>query len=329
MADKPKLAIYGASCCGGCDISILEIHERILDIAETFDLVYWPCIIDVKKKELYALRDDEIAFCLFNGAIRTEEDEEMAHLLRKKSKLFIAYGSCAHEGSIPGLSNLYSAEDHFNSIYLENPTTVNNLKKIPISITKMPDGNLSLPVFYDTVKTLGQTTDVDYFIPGCPPESHQVEAAFDAIKGESPLPDRGSVISAGSVALCEECPKKKEIKKLRHLFRPHELFPDNNVCLLAQGIVCMGPATRSGCGALCPQNNMPCIGCYGTLPNAIDQGANMLSAIASLLDISFDGKTESELEREIDDVIKTIPDLVGLLYKFSLPVSILQKSKSR
>lgn len=327
MPDKPKLAMYWAASCGGCEISLLGIHEKILDVANAFDPVFWPCVMDGKKKDVEALPDKGIALCLFNGAIRTAENEEMAHLLRKKSALLVAYGSCAHEGCIPGLSNFYTAKDHFNAAYLSNDSTVNSKKVVPLTETKVPEGTLTLPAFYDTVRSLGQTVDVDYFIPGCPPESAQVLAVVEAILSGTELPPKGFVIGAGNVALCEECPRKRDVKRIKRFFRPHEIIPDKETCLLEQGIICMGPATRSGCTALCPQNNMPCIGCYGPPPNVTDQGSKMLSAIASVMETSFEGKTEEQLDQEIGELVGTIADPAGTFYKFSLPHSLLRRAR--
>ena len=98
MADKPKLALYWASSCGGCEIAVLALHEKILEVAEAFDIVFWPCVLDFKKSDVEALADGEITVTLFNGAIRTDENEEMAHLLRRKSQVMVAFGSCATEG---------------------------------------------------------------------------------------------------------------------------------------------------------------------------------------------------------------------------------------
>ncbi len=327
MPGKLKMAMYWASSCGGCEISLLGINEKIFDLADVFEPVFWPCIMDEKKKDIEALPDKAISLCLFNGAIRTEENEEMARFLRKKSLLLVAYGSCAYEGCIPGLSNLYTAEDHFNSIYLDNPSTDNRDKTVPVPETKMLEGKLTLPVFYNTVKSLEQTVDVDYFMPGCPPESHQVQAFIETIIKGAELPPRGSVIGAGTVALCQECPRKRDVKRIKHFYRLHEIIPDKESCLLEQGIICMGPATRSGCTALCPQNNMPCIGCYGPPPNVIDQGAKMLSAVASLIDISLDDKTADQLNKEIEDIVNAITDPAGMFYKFSLPVSLLGRAR--
>src|SRR6266567_444183 len=104
MSDKPKLALYWAASCGGCEIAVVNLHEKILDLDAAFDFMFCPCLLDTKKKEIEALPDGSIAITLFNGAIRTAENEEIAQLLRRKSRLLIAFGSCASEGCIPGLA---------------------------------------------------------------------------------------------------------------------------------------------------------------------------------------------------------------------------------
>jgi len=86
---KPKLALYWASSCGGCEIAVVDIEAKILDVAGFFDIVFWPCIMDFKYKDVEALPDGDITVCLFNGAIRTSENEYMAKLLRAKSKVMV------------------------------------------------------------------------------------------------------------------------------------------------------------------------------------------------------------------------------------------------
>ncbi len=105
---KPTLAMYWASSCGGCEISTLNIGENILAVDAVFDLAFFPCIADFKVKDVEGYPDGYIDVCLFNGAIRNSENEEMAQLLRQKSKVLVAFGSCAYEGCIPALSNLTS-----------------------------------------------------------------------------------------------------------------------------------------------------------------------------------------------------------------------------
>ena len=70
---KPKLAIYWAASCGGCDIAILDIEDKILAVADFFDLVFWPCAMDFKYDDVRKMQDKEITLTLFNGAIRSDE----------------------------------------------------------------------------------------------------------------------------------------------------------------------------------------------------------------------------------------------------------------
>ncbi len=81
--NKAKLALYWASSCGGCEIAVLELEEKILDVAAAFDIVFWPVAVDFKVKDVAAMADEEIDLCLFNGAIRNSDNEEMAHLLKR------------------------------------------------------------------------------------------------------------------------------------------------------------------------------------------------------------------------------------------------------
>jgi len=274
--------------------------------------------------------DKSIAITLFNGAIRTGENLEMAEILRRKSQTLIAFGSCARGGCIPALSNLHEKGEHFRSIYLENLTVDNPQGIIPRQETVLPEGVMVLPEFFDTVRTLGQVVEVDYFIPGCPPESHQIWNVIDLVVKGGPLPPRGSVIGAGSLTVCDECVRKKEDKKVPRLYRTYEIIPESEKCLLEQGLVCMGIATRSGCGGLCPQAGMPCTGCYGAPDGVADQGAKMVAALGSILDIG-DVKDipESELAARIDEIINRIPDYAGTFYKYTLADSIMKNALRR
>lgn len=318
--------MYWAASCGGCEISLVNIHEKILELDAHFDFMFCPCLLDTKKKEIEALPDKSIAITLFNGAIRTEENLEMALLLRRKSGLLIAFGSCSYEGCIPGLSNLHSREDHMKAIYLDNPSLDNTDGVVPRPDTIVHEGTLHIPAFSDTVKTLSQVTDVDYSIPGCPPEPHQIWNIIKTVIEGKPLPPQGSVIGAGRSTVCDECSRKKGDKKIKRFFRTYEIIPEKATCLLEQGIICMGIATRDGCGGLCPEVNMPCTGCYGPPEGVLDQGAKMAGALGAILDIGeFKGMTEEEIKEKIDSILDSIPDYVGTFYKYSLPGSILRR----
>jgi F420-non-reducing hydrogenase small subunit len=323
MNDKPKFAMYWAAACGGCEISLLNIHEKILALAQEFDIVFWPCLMDGKKQDLERLPDGSIALTLFNGAIRTDENAQMAHLLRAKSQTLIAYGSCACEGCIPGLSNLSTAQDHFRTMYLDNSSTANPDGVVPACRTKVPEGDLILPAFHDLVLSLGQTVGVDSFVPGCPPEGDQVGVIVDTILSRGTPVKLPRVMGAGDKALCEECPLTRTGTRITRIQRPQEMVPEPNICLLEQGLLCVGPATRSGCGAKCPRHNMACLGCYGPLPGVADSGGNMLAAVASIMDIPGSEAGYAHLEADIQQQFRNIVDPAGQFYRFSLAVSLL------
>jgi F420-non-reducing hydrogenase small subunit len=329
---KPKLAMYWASSCGGCEISVLNIHEHILAVDEIFDIAFFPCIADFKIHHVEDYPDGYIDVCLFNGAIRNSENEEMAKLLRQKSKVLVAYGSCAYEGCIPALSNLTSKEATYHTVYLDNPTLDNPDGTLPQTEYEVAEGVLELPMFYNTVKSLDQVVDVDYYLPGCPPEPPQIWAVLQVVVAGllegAPLPPAGSIVGATNVAACEECPLEKSEKSITRFYRPFEIVPEPGICLLDQGIVCMGPATRGGCGALCPQVGMGCRGCYGPTNGVEDQGGKMLSAIASVIGVGDPTMEEDELEEKIQKVVDTIPDPAGTFYRFSMAHSLLRRAKT-
>lgn len=317
-AKKGKLALYWAASCGGCDIALLQLHEKILKVAELFDIVFWPCATDGKVRDVEKMDDGEIDVCLFNGGIRTSEQEYMAKLMRRKSKLFIAFGSCAHEGCIPGLANMNDRREIFDAVYKEGSATFpeNPQDVRPQHETDMPEGKLFLPVFYDTLKTLDQTVPVDYYLPGCPPEGENIWKAVEAIVSGN-LPPAGSVIGVNTT-VCDECSRKRAEKKIKKFYRTWEIIPNEEDCLLEQGILCCGIATRAGCGALCPQVNSPCIGCHGPNDGVEDFGARMMTAISSVID----SNDPDEINRIISE---GIPDPVGSFYRFNLASSLLRR----
>jgi F420-non-reducing hydrogenase small subunit len=317
---KLQLAFYWAASCGGCEIAVLDINEKILDVAAIADILFWPVAIDTKYKDIEAMKDNNIDVCFFNGAVRTEEQEHLARLLRKKSKFLVAFGACAVNGGIPGLANVGNKEEIFNVIYLDNPSTDNKKKVTPKKKVKVKEGTLTLPEFYDSVKSLDQVVDVDYYLPGCPPTPDMIMDAVNAIT-ENRLPPKGSVL-APLKSVCDECRFEKYEKKIKKIKRVYEVDKIEDKCLLEQGIICLGPATRGGCGARCLEANMPCTGCNGPTPNSIDQGAKMISALASILGIEDEEKMS---DKEVQELIDQVVDPIGTFYKYALPTSLLQR----
>jgi F420-non-reducing hydrogenase small subunit len=242
----------------------------------------------------------------------------MARLLRQKSKVLVAFGSCASEGCIPALGNTSNRQQIFDNSYQETVSTDNPQGVRPQPVTKVPEGNLHLPVFYDTLKTLDQTVKVDYYLPGCPPESPRIWEAIEAIVSGK-LPPPGSVIGQNTT-VCDDCKRTRSEKKIKAFKRTWEIIPNSEQCLLEQGLICCGIATRAGCGALCPQVNSPCIGCYGPNTEVEDYGARLMSGLASVIDSQDPAEIEAIIEQGI-------PDPIGQLYRFSLAGSVLRRSK--
>lgn len=320
---KPKFAMYWAASCGGCEIAVLNTHEKILDVDANFDVVFWPVAMDAKYKDVEAMEDGSILLTLFNGGIRNDENEHIAKLLRQKSKIMVAFGSCACEGCIPGLANLSPVGDIVNTAF--NTITTDNPHEIyPRTSYDMPEGELHIPTLRNVLSPLDHVVDVDYYMPGCPPESHQIAAVIDlvikVVKGEAELPPKGSFIGVGDSTVCEECPRARNVKFIKQFNRVQDIAPvDPNLCLLEQGIPCNGPATRSGCNARCPNAGAQCIGCYGPAEGVMDYGARLITAFASVID----AKEPEEIEKILDG----IPDPVGQIYRFNLPGSLLKANR--
>jgi F420-non-reducing hydrogenase small subunit len=315
---KLKLGLYWAASCGGCDIAVVELREKILYLDAAADILFWPVAMDAKYKDVEAMPDGHLDVCLFNGAIRTSENEHMAHMLRKRSKVLVAFGSCAHEGGIPGLANLYERNSILERVYLTAESVYNPDRILPQTSCEMPEGEVNIPYLYNTVKTLNQVEDVDYYLSGCPPQASQIWTVIETILGGA-LPSRGTVVGANEKTVCDECQHKREEKRIREFYRPHEIIPEPDACLLDQGIVCSGPVTRGGCGALCPSVSMPCRGCYGPPPRVVDQGAALLSAVASVVD--------ADTEEEAARIVGQIVDPVGTFYRFGIPASLMHRSR--
>lgn len=316
-SSKPKIGFYWCASCGGCEEAVVDLAEDILGVIDAVDIVLWPCAMDFKRADVEAMPDKGIVATLLNGAVRTSEQEEMAHLLRRKSQYLIAYGACAQLGGIPGLANQFPREQVLKYVYEDAPTVSNEARTRPAAQARNNGHTLSLPELRHVVRALDQVVDVDYYIPGCPPTPKITQAAVGALLSGK-LPPKGSVL-APDTALCDQC-QRKATKPPNLSFtefkRPHQVIMDPEKCFLAQGVVCMGPATRAGCEAVCTSGGMPCTGCFGPTSRVRDQGAKALSSICA--------NVAAKEEEGIAATLEGIPDPVGTFYRYGLARSLLR-----
>lgn len=315
---KPKVAFYWCSSCGGCEEAVVDLAEDILKVVDAVDIALWPVALDYKLDHVKAWEPGEVTVAFINGSVRLSEQHEWVTLLREKCPVVIAFGACAQLGGIPGMANDTTSDLIVKNKYHRSVTVANPDGVEPQIACSVNGYDLELPSFWKDVKPLDEVIDVDYYLPGCPPPPDLIATAVFALL-EGNLPPKGSVI-APEKSLCEACrlnETKPEELAITEFKRVATSNPDPEECFLAQGYVCMGPATRSGCGERCISGNMPCRGCFGPTPGALDMGTKMLSALGSVGDADTAEKAAA--------LTDTMDDLVGTLYRFSLPASLLKR----
>lgn len=251
-----KLAIVSLMSDGGCHIAFLDMHENILEVLDNVELVHSYMLID--KKEI----PENVDIVLVEGGVRTTHNIRVLKEARRKARILVALGSCACFGGIPGLSNIYDLNGSLKYVYKGTATVVRGT---------IPRENVPRVL---RVTPISKYVKVDFQIPGCPPESKEIKnVLLSLIRNETPtLPTK---------TVCDECPlgpPRRKPTRLRKIYEP----PDPNVCLLEQGYFCLGSVTRAGCGAKCPRAGVPCDGCRGPAPKALDQGASMLNVLATI-----------------------------------------------
>jgi F420-non-reducing hydrogenase small subunit len=313
-AGRPRVAFYWNASCGGCDEAIVDLGDGFAALLEKVEIVLWPLALDAKRKDVEALPDGGIDVAFVNGAVRLTEHDEWARLLRRKARVLVAFGACAHTGGVVGLGNLSSAGELLRAAYRSAPSISNPEGPLPGGPSRAEGHALSLPVLLPAALPLRAAVPVDYTIPGCPPSPAVIGAALDRLLGDD-LPPPGAVL-APDAALCETCPRREtlperlEVTALRRLATS---AVDPVACFLAQGLVCMGPATRQGCQPGCVEAGMPCRGCFGPLDAVADGGAAMLSAFASLL-------AGGEAERRA--LAAALPDPAGTFWRYTLAAGL-------
>ncbi len=234
---KLRLNTEWLCACGGCHVGIVDLHEKLLDILGAVDILHCPVLTDIKDRP-------EAELGIITGAVRNEHDREAALDMRAKCKSIIAFGTCAVYGGLSAASLAHSREEILDSVYVNNRTT----RGKPPSKKVSPLEHQVLPV--------DEVIDVDLYLPGCPPHASYI---FDALLSLV----KGRPVKAGDENVCARCKREMTITETQNLATLNEYVPDNEVCFLSQGTVCLGSVTLDRCLAPCPRKGVPCSGCAG------------------------------------------------------------------
>ena len=165
---KLKLATVWLDGCSGCHMSILDMDERLLEIAELVDIVYSP-IVDTKQYP------DYVDIALVEGAVASVDDEKKIRKIREHTKLLVAMGDCAVAGNVPAMRNPIGPAAILNRAYIENASAQ---QQIPCVV---------VPMLLTKVRPIHEFVKVDVFLPGCPPSADTFHTALVALVTGAPL----------------------------------------------------------------------------------------------------------------------------------------------
>jgi F420-non-reducing hydrogenase small subunit len=274
-----KLSEEWFAICGGCEVTILDIGEPLLEVLQNIEIVHMPVLMDHKlfgqtgEKSEMELPEADIG--IVAGGIRNEENKHLAEQMRSKVNTLIAIGSCACFGGIPALANQFKLEELYEKVYRDSVTT-----------HSAPNPDQDIPPLTDRVYAVDEVVEVDVYIPGCPTSPEIVAEALTALlEGrEWSLPER---------SVCDDCPTRREEKADIQLKRPLEspIPLDQRIedarCFMELGFLCLGPVTRSGCGGServprCIKGYMVCRGCFGPIRKGANPMVDMVGSLSSI-----------------------------------------------
>ncbi len=169
---KKRIATVWLGGCSGCHMSLLDIDERLLEVAKLADIVKCP-VVDQKEFP-------EADIALVEGAVANEEHLEEIRHIRQQSKILVAFGDCAVTANVPAMRNPLAKQAVLERSYLEGPSNVNGV--IP---------NEEIALLIDRVRPLHEVVRVDYYLPGCPPSADLIfQVLFELLHDRVPVIDQ-------------------------------------------------------------------------------------------------------------------------------------------
>lgn len=165
--DKVKFATVWLSGCAGCHMSLLDLDEWLVELADKVELVFSPAFADSKEYP------EDVDVCLVEGAVGNEEDLHSLRKIRERTKNLVALGACAINSNFTGMRNVYDdAEPVLNRTYVDS-VTLN--PQLPY------DEEGVLPRLLPRVLALHEVVPVDISIAGCPPSADRIKAAIEPL----------------------------------------------------------------------------------------------------------------------------------------------------
>ena len=169
---KPKIATTSLAGCFGCHMSLLDIDERILELAE---------LVEFHKSPINDLKTftEQCALGLIEGGCCNVENVEVLRDFRRHCDILISVGDCATMGGVPALRNMLPLSECLEEAYLKGPTVYNPSGTIP--------DDPEIPLLLDKVYPAHEVVKVDYFLPGCPPSADTLWQALVALLTDQPV----------------------------------------------------------------------------------------------------------------------------------------------
>ena len=169
---KPKVSMDWLAGCAGCEMSMLDMDERIVQVAELVDIRSTP-ITDLKVPD-----ESGVAVGILTGAVNNTYNEEVAHRMRSRCTHLVALGDCAVFGGVVAMRNFFKLEDSLKRAYIETEST-DSEGMIPT------DPELAVPTL---VRALGEVVKVDINVPGCPPDADVIFYVLSEL-GQGRIPE--------------------------------------------------------------------------------------------------------------------------------------------
>jgi NAD-reducing hydrogenase small subunit len=178
--DRLKIATVWFGGCSGCHMSFLDLDEFLIELAGKVEIVYSP-VIDVKE---YPANVD---LCLIEGAICNEDNLELLHKIRQRTRVLVSFGDCAVTANVPAMRNSLgpaNAESVLQCAYIENA------QHHPV----LPTLDGIVPRLLERVQPVHEVVHVEHFLPGCPPPADRIKAVLlQILDGVAPRLDAAQI----------------------------------------------------------------------------------------------------------------------------------------